>query len=295
MAQYVLTCCSTVDLTKQHLDGRRIPYVCFHFQLDGREYPDDLGESMSPEELFRHMEQGADTKTSQVSVQEYIGFFEPFLQQGSDILHITLSSGISGTYNSACVAAEEMASRYPDRKIYVVDSLAASSGYGLLIDTMADLRDQGMKIEELREWVLANRLDLHHWFFTTNLKYLIKGGRVSKTAGAIGSLLHICPLMNVDVNGRLTVREKIRGKQVVFRRVVEKMKQHATGGTDYNGKCYICQSLCEEDARTVAELIEKTFPKLDGPVHMFPIGTTIGSHTGPGTIAVFFWGDERQD
>ena len=295
MNNYVLTCCSTVDLTRKYMEDRNLPFACFKFLLDGKEYPDDMGESMPPEVLFRRMEEGAETKTSQVSVLDYIRFFEPFLEKGMDILHMTLSSGISGTYNSACNAQMELAERYPDRKIYIVDSYAASSGFGLLMDTMADLRDQGMGIDELYNWALENRLNLQHWFFTTDLKYLIRGGRVSKAAGAIGTMLRICPLLNVDYQGHLTAREKVRGKQGVFKRVVEKMKQHAQGGTGYSGKCFISHSMCGEDARTVADMIENTFPTLNGKVRLFSIGTTIGAHTGPGTIAVFFWGDKRTD
>ena len=252
-----------------------------------------MGESVPPKELFRRMLEGEDTKTSQVSVGEYEEFFTPFLKEGKDILHVTLSSGLSGTVNSARIAAENLKETYPDRKIYIVDSLGASSGYGFLMDLLADQRDKGMEIDELRDFAEENKLHVHHWFFSTDLTFYIRGGRVSKTAGTIGNVLGICPLLNMDSDGLLIPREKIRGKKKVSQRIVEKMVEHADNGKEYSGKCFISQSDCEEDARYVADLIEKTFPNLNGKVEIYSVGTTIGSHTGPGTIAVFFHGDLR--
>lgn len=295
MGDYILSCCSTADLSKEHFHKRDIQYVCFYFTLGDREYMDDLGESVSPAELYRRMVAGEDTKTSQVSVAEYEALFEKNLKQGKDILHVTLSTGISGTYNSACVAQENLSERYPDRKIYVVDSLGASSGYGLIMETLADLRDAGMGIDELHQWIESHKLELHHWFFSTDLTFYIRGGRISRTAGFIGSVMGICPLLNMDNEGKLIPREKIRTKKKVIRKIVEKMEENARDGRDYSGKCFLSQSECMEDAREVAALVEERFPKLDGKVQIFPIGATIGSHTGPGTIALFFWGGERKN
>ena len=295
MGDYVLSCCSTADLSKERFEKRQIQYVCFHFELGGKEYLDDLGASVPPEELYSRMIAGEDTKTSQVSVGDYEALFEKNLKDGKDILHVTLSSGISGTYNSACVARDELKERYPDRKIYLVDSLAASSGYGLIMETLADLRDSGMGIDELYRWAEENKLKLHHWFFSTDLTFFIKGGRVSKTAGFIGSVMNICPLLNVDFEGKLIPREKIRTKKKVIARIVEQMEINAQDGLDYSGKCFLSHSLCREDADAVAALVEEKFKKLNGKVEIFPIGATIGSHTGPGTVALFFWGNKREN
>ena len=296
MSNFVLTCSSTVDLSNEYLQERNIPYVSFHVQLGEDTYADDMGKSISQEELFKRMIDGEDAKTSQVSVQQYLDFFKGFLEEEKDILHICLSSGISGTYNSACVAAEELKEEYPDRKIYVVDSYAASSGFGLVVDTLADMRDNGADIEELRSWIETNKKKLHHWFFTTDLTFFIKGGRVSKTSGFVGNLLGICPLLNVDFEGKLIPREKIRGKKKVIKRTLQKMIENAQDGADYSGKCFISQAGCYDDAKALADLIEETFPKLnDGKVEIYPIGATIGCHTGPGTVALFFWGSERVD
>lgn len=295
MSDFVISSCSTADLSKEHFLKRDIEYVCFTFELDGKRYKDDLGDSMAICDFYRAMEQGAMTKTSQVNATEFEEYFEEFLKEGKDILHLCLSSGISGTINSANIAKDILQEKYPDRKIYIVDSLAASSGFGLLMDKVADMRDEGKSIDDIYQWVEDNKLNMHHWFFTSDLTYLVRGGRVSKTAGFVGNVLNICPLLNVDFNGKLISRYKIRTKKKVIKAIVEQMELHAENGLDYSGKCYISNSACIEDARAVADLIESRFPKLDGKVVIYDIGTTIGSHTGPGTVALFFWGDKRVD
>ncbi len=295
MNDFVLSCCSTADLSAEHFERRNIHYICFHYMLDGKTYPDDLGKSIPFDRFYQAMADGAETQTSQVNVEEYIVYFTEFLEQGKDILHVTLSSGISGTYNSANLAKAELERKYPERKICIVDSLGASSGYGLLMDKLADLRDAGKGIDEVCEWALQNRLRAQHWFFSTDLTFYIKGGRVSKVSGWFGTVLNICPLLNVDHQGKLIPRSKLRGKNAVIKEIVARMEQYAENGTDYSGKCFISNSACYEDARAVADLVEAKFPKLDGKVLINSIGTTIGSHTGPGTVALFFWGAERKD
>ncbi len=295
MSDYILSCCSTADMTKEHFEERKLSYICFHYELDGKDYMDDLGQTMSMEDFYRAMQDGAETKTSQINAAEYEDYFESFLKEGKDVIHVCLSSGISGSFNSANIAKEMLMERYPDRKLYVIDSLAASSGFGLLVDKLADLRDDGMSIDELRDWVEANKRKLHHWFFSSDLTFYIKGGRVSKTSGFVAGILNICPLLNVDNNGKLIPREKIRTKRKAIATIAKKMDEHAENGFDYDGKCFISQSACYEDAKAVADIIESKFPKLNGKVEINHIGTTIGSHTGPGTVALFFWGDERID
>lgn len=293
MENFILSCCSTADLKKEHFDNRKIHYVCFHYFLDGKQYTDDLGQTMPLSVFYQAMKDGVMTKTSQVNVGEFEEYFEPFLQEGKDILHVTLSSGISGVYNAANIAKEMLQEKYPDRKIYIVDSLSASSGYGMLMDTLADMRDAGKSIEEIRDWAEENKTRLHHWFTATDLTYLIRGGRVSKTSGFVGSMLNICPLMNVAPDGSLQPIQKVRTKKKVLEALVNKMEENADDGTAYDGKCYLGHSACEEDARFVMQLIEERFPTLKGKVLLCDIGTTIGSHTGPGTIALYFWGKER--
>ena len=293
MENFILSCCSTADLSKEHFIRRAIHYVCFHFQLNGKTYADDLGESIPFEDLYNAMKQGADTKTSQLNASEFEEYFEPFLQQGKDILHVCISSGISGTYNSANIAKEALQERYPDRKIYIADSLGGSSGLGLLMDKLADLRDEGMGLDALFDWVNKNRLRVHHWLFSTDLTYFAKGGRISKASGFVGNLLNICPLLDVDSEGKIIPRFKIRTKRKVIEAIVKQMELYADNGLNYDGKCYMSHSACYEDARTIADMIEERFPKLNGKVIINNIGTAIGCHSGPGTAAIFFWGKER--
>ncbi len=293
MSDFVLTCCSTADMPYEYFKSRKIPLVCFHFNIDGKEYLDDLGQTMSFEEFYGRIAKGALPTTSQVNVGQYNDFFEPFLKTGKDILHISLSSALSGSYNSACVARESLLQKYPDRKIFIVDSLGASSGYGLLLDTAADMRDAGTSIEELYAWLEKNKLTVHHWFFSSDLSHYKRGGRISAASATMGTLLNICPLMNMDNAGRLIPRTKIRGKNNVIKEIVKKMEEHAQNGLDYSGKCFISNSACYEDARKVADLIEEKFKHLNGKVMINSVGTVIGTHTGPGTVALFFFGDAR--
>ena len=296
MNKFLLSCCSTSDLNVKHYKDRGIRYICFHYFLDGIEHKDDFGETLPISEFYKKMEQGAMTKTSQLNAQDYYNYFENIINEGyKEILHLTLSSGISGTINSARIAVNMINEKYKDVKIYIVDSLAASSGYGLLMEKLADLKDEGKSIEEVRDWAENNRLSINHWFFSTDLKYYVRGGRISKTSGFFGNMLHVCPLLNVNDEGKLIPREKIIGKKKVINAIVQKMIENAKDGKDYNDYCYISHSAVFEDAKAVKDKVEDYFPNLKGKVEIFDIGTTIGSHTGPGTVALFFVGKERKE
>lgn len=294
MSDYIISSCSTADITEEHFRSRDIHYICFHYELDGKPYLDDLGKTMDAKSFYDAMRGGADTKTSQVNAEEFEAYFESFLKQGKDILHVCLSSGISGTVNSAMIAKANLEERYPERKICIVDSLCASSGFGLLMDRLADLRDGGMELDELEAWANTHKTELQSWFFTSDLTFFIRGGRISKTAGFFGGMLGICPLLNVNLEGKLIPRSKIRTKRKVIQAIVDRMKECAVDGLEYSDKCYISHSDCIEDAEAVAKLVEQTFLHLNGRVEINDIGTTIGSHTGPGTVALFFWGKERE-
>ncbi len=294
MSDFIISCCSTADLSREFLKENNIEYTCFHFNLDGKEYPDDLGESMPISEFYKKMAQGSQPTTSQVGVGQYVDFFEKFIKEGKAVLHISLSSGISGSYNSALLAQQEIFEKYPDAKLTVVDSISASSGYGLLVSLAADMRKDGKSYEETVEFVERYKHNIHHWFFSTDLTSYIRGGRVSAAAGWFGTLLHICPLLRVDDAGKLIPVEKCRGKNKAVMTAVDKMVQFADNGTDYDGKCFISNSACIDDANAVVAEIEKRFPKMKGKVKIFDIGTVIGAHTGPGTVALFFCGAPRE-
>ena len=230
---------------------------------------------------------------SQVNAEECIQLCEQYLKEGKDLLHVSLSSGISGEINSANIAKEELSDKYPDRKIYVVDSLLASSGYGMFMDYLDDLRQEGKTIDEIYAWAEEHKYNVQSWFYVSDLTWLKKGGRVSASAAMLGTILNICPLMNVDYQGHLIPRKKVRTKNKVMEELVNKMEEHAENGRNYDGKCYICNSDCIEDARKVASMVEERFPALKGKVEIDSIGTVIGAHTGPGTVGLFFVGDRR--
>lgn len=295
MSDFVLSCCSTSDLTPEFMKEYELEYLSFHYELADKTYLDDLGQSLNYDEFYSAMADGAMTRTSQPNVSDYKTYFKKFLDEGKDILHLSLSSGISGAVNSATVAASELSDEYPDRKIYVEDSLAASGGFGLLMITLSDMKKAGADIEELYTFTKEHKLELNHWFFTSDLTYLIRGGRVSKAAGFFGQALSVCPLLNVDYMGRLISRYKIRTKKKVILATVDKCMELINDGENYTGKIMITHANCFDDAKSVGDMLEERLPKMDGKVIYNFIGPTIGAHTGPGTVALFFWGAKRVD
>ena len=293
MSNYVLSCSSPADLTKEQLEELGVSYIFFHFQLDGKDYYDDLGETIPYKQFFDAMRDGAMTKTSQINVEEYHDYFEGFLKEGKDIIHVTLSSGISGTYNSAMIAKADLEEKYPDRKIYIVDSLTATGGYALLVKKLALLKKEGKSIDELNQWALENRLNIMAWIFTGDLTYLIRGGRVSKTSGTIGNLLNICPILTFNKEGQLDTRYKIRGKKKAIKAVVDKIIEYAYDHENYADDIIINHADNLEDANAVIEAICERMPNAKENITLNWIGNLIGSHTGPGLIGVFFMGDRE--
>lgn len=291
MSDYVVTCCSTADVSEQYLQSRNVHYVCFNYELGGQQCKDDFGRTNTPAQLYSRMLSGEECRTSQVAIGEYMDFWRPLLASGHDVLHVSLSSGISGTYESACQAQEEIKKEFPERKVEVVDSLQASSGYGLLVDAVADKRDAGMSFDELVAWAREARHYVYAWFFSSDLTFFVRGGRISKAAGLLGGMLNICPIMDVEPDGSLAVKEKQHGKKKAAARVVDIMTQTAEDGLNYSRKIFISNSECPKDAATVQKLIQSRFHQVK-EIDMFAIGATIGVHTGPGTVATFWWGEE---
>lgn len=294
MQDYKITCCSTCDLTAEHLKSLGVEFAKYHYIIDGVDYKDDLFVSSSPESFYGAIAAGALPTTSQVTPEELLELWSPILAQGHDILHIEFSSGLSGGYASALSAQEEVKKHYPARKVVVVDSLCASSGYGLLVDKAVELKAGGMGLDELAAWLEENKLRLRHWFFSTNLQHFKRGGRISGPAATIGSLLKICPVMDVNCQGKLIIRKKVTGKKKAIKEMFEQMTAQAEGGAGYDGKCFISHSDVIADARELADLIHAGFPKLNGSVEIDNIGTVIGSHTGPGTVALFFFSSTKR-
>ena len=218
--------------------------------------------------------------------------FEEQLKKG-DLLHIAFTSGQSGSVHNAMTAGKLLQEKYPDKKIVVIDSLCSSSGYGLLVDTAADMRDSGATLEETAQWVLDNRNKVHHQFFSSDMTQFRRTGRVSGAAAMVATIMNICPIMRLDDKGAIKAYGKVRGKKKAVEATVNAMEEHAQGGRDYDQKCFVCHSQCPEDARMLIDALEERFPKLKGKIRLCDIGTIIGSHSGPGTVAVFFMGDER--
>lgn len=294
--KFTLSCCSTVDLPYSYMESRDIPVLFYTYVVDGREYDDDMGRD--PEALPRFygfLKEGKLPQTSQINVAAYTEFFEKLLDKGGDVLHIAFTSGQSGSVHNAFLAAEELKDRYPGQRLVVIDSLCSSSGYGLLVDYAADMRDEGKTLDEVAQWVLDNRNKVHHQFFSSDMTQFHRTGRVSGAAAAVATVLNICPIMRLDDKGAIKAYSKVRGKKKAVETTVDTMEQCARNGRDYDGKCFVCHSQCPEDARLVIEAVEERFPKLKGKIRLCDIGTIIGSHAGQGTVAVFFMGDERPE
>lgn len=293
MNDYILSCCSTADVTEEKLHELDVHYICNTYTLNGVPYRDDLGKTMPYSEFYDRIRQGEVGVTSLINTADYADYFAQFLEQGKDVLHVTLSSGLSSTYQSALAAAELLKERFPDRKLLIVDSRGASSGYGLQMETLSLMRAEGKTIDELFDWAHKNRLRIHHLFCSTTLTYYVRGGRISPAAGKIGNLFNICPVMRMDHPGHLAVYSRVRTKKRALRALVDQMAELADDGEQYSGRCFISHSDCLEDALDVKRQIEERFPNIDGEIEVYMIGTTIGCHAGPGTVAVYFFGKER--
>ena len=294
--KFQLSCESTVDMPFSYVDERDISVIFYSYLVDGKEYVDDMGrdENALPQ-FYQHIEEGKIPQTSQINQYRYTEYFDELLQKG-DVLHIAFGSGMTPSVRNAQAAAEELMEKYPDRKIVVIDSMCSSSGYGLLVDYAADMRDGGASIGEITDWVTTHRQTVHHQFFSVDLKYFKRSGRMSGPVATIASVLGICPLMRLNSLGKIIAYDKVRGRKKAIRETVAVMEEHAENGKDYCGKCFISHSNCLDDALAAKESIVEEFPNLKADdVKIFDIGTIIASHSGPGTVAVFFLGDERPE
>ena len=290
--QFILSCESTVDLPYAYVAGRDIPILFYTYMIDGKTYVDDMGRDPgSIPAFYRKLDAGALPTTAQLNEVQYEEFLEPLLQKG-DVLHIVFGTGMTSSYQCALLAAEALRERHPERKLLLIDSLCSSSGYGMLVDDAADLRDKGAAIEDVAALVDRERPCIHHQFFSTDLKFFRRSGRVSGPAAAIATVLNICPIMRLDDRGRIIAYDKVRGKKAAIARTVDTMEQHAVGGKDYAGKCFVCHSNCLADAEQTAEALRARFPKMQ-PIRICDIGCIIAAHAGPGTVAAFFLGDAR--
>lgn len=290
--KFILSCESTVDLPYSYVNGRDIPVIFYSYTVDGVDYEDDM--LRHPDVLpnfYAMLESGVMPTTTQLNAFRYKEFFLEQLKKG-DLLHVGLGTGMTKSFQNAVKAAEELREEYPDRKIVVFDSLCSSSGYGMLVDCAADMRDNGCTMEETVNWLTENRKNVHHQFYSTELKHYRRSGRMSGATAMIATILGICPIMRLDDKGRIIAYSKVRGKHNAIKMTVDTMAQHAVGGLDYSGKCFVCHSQCLEDAQKTRDEVFARFPNVKD-IRICDIGTSIATHCGPGTVAVFFFGDER--
>lgn len=292
---FILSCESTVDIPYDYITGRNISVLFYSYVLDGEEYEDCMGRSS--EELkgfYAKLRNGALPQTSQINEYRYYDYFKDLIQKG-DVLHLAFGSGMTPSVNNALKAADKLHGEFPERKITVIDTTCSCSGYGMITDTAADLRDAGKSLEEVAKWVTDNAHFVHHQFFSTDLKFFKRSGRVSGVAATAASILGICPLMHLDYSGKIIAYSKVRGKKNAIKATVDEVLKHAVGGKNYNGKCFISHSDCLADADELKNELAAAIPALKGKIKTYDIGNIIASHCGPGTVAVYFMGDERTE
>ena len=290
MASYVIVTDSSADLSAQMAEKAGVQVLPLRFTVGGKTYynwPDN--REMDPKVFYRMLREGEVATTAAVNISQYLDMLEPILQSGTDVLVLSFSSGLSATYDSSRLAAEELREKYPQRKIFAVDTLCASLGQGLLVWHAAQLKDQGKSIEEVRDWVEENKLHLCHQFTVDDLHFLKRGGRISATTAVVGTMLKIKPVLHVDDGGKLVNIGKARGRKASLKALVDRMEETAI---DPAGQTvFISHGDCMEDAEYVAGLVKEHMGVQD--VRINYVGPVIGAHSGPGTLALFHLGSRR--
>lgn len=282
---------STSDLTQELVDEMDVDVIPMNFTIGTDtydDYPDD--RSISPEEFYRRISAGEISTTNQISITTFAETFEPYLKAGMDVLYLGFSSAMSGTYNNSVITARELSEKYPERKIVTVDTLSAALGEGLLVWYCAQKKKAGATIDEVAEWAEQNRLRLHHWFTVEDLNHLKRGGRISGAAALMGTMLGIRPVLHVDSRGGLTMIDKVRGRHQALDDMVHHME--LTGENLEEQMVFISHSAYPEGAEYVKRLVNKKFGTAQ--FRIAPIGPVIGSHTGAGSVLLFYFGKDRE-
>ena len=290
MSDFVIVTDSSADLPANLVQQMEIQVLPLSFTLDEktyRDFPDH--RDMDPHIFYDRLRKGEAATTNAVNVAQYTEVLEPLLHDGRDVLVLAFSSGLSTTYNSSMIAVEELRERYPNRKLYTVDTLCASLGQGLLVWYAVRQRNLGRSIEEVRDWVEEHKLNLCHQFTVDDLHFLKRGGRISATTAVVGSMLHIKPVLHVDDEGHLINIGKVRGRQASLKSLVDRMEETAIDPGSLT--VFISHGDCLEDAETVAEMVKKRFGEVEVVVNF--VGPVIGAHSGPGTVALFYMGTNR--
>ena len=290
MSEYVLITDSSADLSQEMVQELGVTVLPLSFTIQGktyRNYPDN--REMDLPLFYDMLRAGELATTSAVNVAEYTQAMEPILQEGKDVLILAFSSGLSSTYQASVLAAGELREKYPDRKIYTVDTLCASLGQGLLVYLAAQEQRKGKSIEEVRDWAEETKLHLCHQFTVDDLPFLKRGGRISATTAVVGSMLQIKPVLHVDNEGHLINIGKARGRQASLKALVDKMEKTVT--EEGRKTVFISHGDCRKDAVTVADMVRERFGNQDIRINF--VGPVIGAHSGPGTLALFYLGTER--
>ena len=289
MSEYVITTDNNSDLPEEYLKDHGVGCMYLSYSMDGKNYTH--GNFLPEHEFYEAMRNGSMPTTAQVNPENAKTLLEPYLKEGKDILHIAFSSGLSGTYNSSRIAAEELMEEYPDRRIIVVDSLSASLGQGLLVWLAQQKKELGQTLEDVADWVEKNKLKMVHLFTVDDLNHLYRGGRVSRTTAIVGSMLNIKPVLHVDNEGKLTAIGKVRGRKKALQELVKLMDEKiGSFGADCD-TIFISHGDCEQDAQYVAAKVKEKYNIKNIIINQ--VGATIGAHSGPGTMALFFVGDVR--
>ncbi len=290
MSDFVILTDSCADLTAAMVEQLDVQVLPLSFNMDEKivfNYPDN--REMDPHEFYDSLRAGKTATTSAVNVAQFTEAMEPCLQAGKDVLVLAFSSGLSTTYNSAAIAADDLKEKYPERKIYVVDTLCASLGQGLLVYLAAKERAKGKSIEEVLDWAEANKMSVAHQFTVNDLFHLKRGGRVSAATAVVGSMLAIKPVLHVDDEGHLINIGKVRGRAASLKALVDAMEKAAIDPA--NQTVFISHGDCWDDANAVADMVKERFGVKE--VIMNYVGPVIGAHAGPGVVALFYIGRER--
>lgn len=289
MRDYVITTDNNSDLPDSYYKEHGIGCTYLSYAMDGVNY---TKENFLPEhEFYEKMRNGSMPTTAQVNPEAARKLLEPYLKEGKDILHIAFSSGLSGTYNSTRIAAEELMEEYPERTIIVVDSLGASLGQGLLVHLALQKKEEGSDLETVAEWAEAHKNNMVHLFTVDDLDNLYRGGRISKTTAVLGGMLNIKPVLHVDNEGKLVALGKVRGRKKSILELISLMDQKIGSHRDSCDTIFISHGDCGEDARFLEEKIKEKYQIKTVIINQ--VGATIGAHSGPGTLALFFVGDEK--
>lgn len=290
MNDFIITTDTTSDLPAEYVTKHHLGMLSLTYTLDDKTY--SWENPLPVKDFYDYMRAGSLPTTSQVNPEEAAAIFETIIQeQNADILHISFSSGLSGSYNSARLAAEELMEKCPDHRIVVVDSLCASLGEGLLVHKAVTMKEQGHSLSEVADWLEANKLHLVHNFTVNDLFHLYRGGRVSKTAAFVGTMISLKPILHVDDEGHLIPLSKVRGRKKSLIALVDAMEKQLGSWRDKNDIIFISHGDCIEDAQFVADRIKEQLGYDSFLINH--VGPTIGAHTGPGVVALFYMGDYR--